>query len=176
MTMTDDILSYINPDGTTETVNAGRTLHRGVELAVGAEIARGLRADLAYSRSRHTYEEWSPKPGVDLGGREMELAPRTLANVRLAYSPEWYDGSRFGVEWTRVGRYWMDPQNTHRYPGHSLLTARTTLPLTEHVGLFARVVNLTDRRYAESSAYTTARGEEYAPGMPRTLYIGIKRQ
>lgn len=176
MTMTDDILSYINPDGTTETVNAGRTLHRGVELAVGAEIARGLRADLAYSRSRHTYEEWSPKPGVELGGKEMEIAPRALANVRLAYTPGWYDGSRFGVEWTQVGSYWMDPQNTHRYPGHSLLTARTTLPLTEHVGLFARVVNLTDRRFAETAAYTTARGEEYAPGMPRTLYVGIKRQ
>jgi outer membrane receptor protein involved in Fe transport len=175
MRKSDDILSYTNPDGTTETVNAGRTLHRGVELGVGAELAPGLRADVAYSRARHTYEEWSPKPGVDLGGKEMEIAPRTLANAGLTYTPGFYDGSRFGIEWTRVGSYWMDPQNTHRYPGHDLWSLRTSVPVMEHVGIFARVTNLTDRRFAESAAYTVARGAEYAPGMPRTIYLGIER-
>jgi hypothetical protein len=35
-------------------------------------------------------------------------------------------------------------------------------------------MNLTDRRYAELSSYTAARGEEYAPGMPRRLYITMQ--
>ena len=175
MSKTDDILNYINPDGTTETVNAGRTLHRGVELGVGAELIRGVRADVAFSRARHRYDSWSPKPGIDLGGKEMEIAPRTLANASLTYSPSIYPGSRFAVEWTRVGSYWMDAENTHRYPGHDLWTVRTTLPVTDHIGLFARVTNLTDRRFAESAAYTVARGAEYAPGMPRSLYLGIQR-
>ena len=151
------------------------TLHRGVELGLGAELLPGLRADLALSHARHTYEAWSPKPGVELGGREIETAPRILLNAALSYAPPALDGGRFGVEWTRVGSYWMDPENTHRYPGHDLLGLRAAVPVTEHLSVFCRLVNVADRRFAESAAYTAARGEEYAPGMPRTLYLGLQR-
>jgi len=34
--------------------------------------------------------------------------------------------------------------------------------------------NVLDRRYAEAAQYTAARGEEYAPGMPRSLYLGVQ--
>jgi outer membrane receptor protein involved in Fe transport len=175
MIKTDDILGYTNPDGTVETVNAGRTLHRGMELGVGAEVVSGLRANAALSLARHRYAAWSPKPGVELSGKEMEIAPETLVNLGLAYSPSFYAGSAFAVEWTRIGSYWMDPQNTHRYPGHGLVSVRTTLPIAGRIGVFARVSNLTDRRFAESAVYTAARGEEFAPGMPRTLYLGLQR-
>ncbi len=45
-----------------------------------------------------------------------------------------------------------------------------------HKGLaaFARVLNLTDARYAESTSYTLQRGREFAPGMPRTFYAGLE--
>jgi outer membrane receptor protein involved in Fe transport len=68
----------------------------------------------------------------------------------------------------------MDPQNTHRYPGHDLFNVSVTVPVLAGVGVFGRVVNLTDERFAESSSYTAARGEEFAPGMPRTFYLGVR--
>jgi len=174
MTKYDDILSFTNPNGTTENVNAGETLHRGIEVGVGADLFAGMRADVAFSRARHTYEDWSPRAGTDLGGNEIETAPRTLANVMVSYSPEFLEGSYLGAEWTRVGAYWMDPQNTHRYPGHDMLNLRMNVPLTGGVGVFARLVNVTDVRFAESASFTAARGLEYAPGMPRTLYVGLR--
>ncbi|HYJ78521.1 MAG TPA: TonB-dependent receptor, partial [Longimicrobiaceae bacterium] len=49
MRVENDILALVNPDGTRETVNAGRTLHRGVEAGISAELPAGVRADLSYS-------------------------------------------------------------------------------------------------------------------------------
>jgi outer membrane receptor protein involved in Fe transport len=45
--------------------------------------------------------------------------------------------------------------------------------LNKQLELFGRIENLTDERYATSAGYTQARGEELAPGLPRTLYAGV---
>ncbi|HEX8691749.1 MAG TPA: TonB-dependent receptor [Longimicrobium sp.] len=171
MRVENDILTLINPDGTRETTNAGRTLHRGLEAGLGAELPAGFRADVSYSRARHTYEEWRPREGVVFDGNEIESAPRTLVSARLAKS---VGEGRVMAEWQRIGSYWMDAENTHRYGGHALLNLHATLPVARSLELVGRVNNLTDRRYAESAAYTAAQGEEYAPGMPRTLYLGVQ--
>jgi len=70
--VTDDILGFDLPDGNSETVNAGRTRHRGVELGLGVSLHPGVRLDVAYSVAEHTYERWRPEAGVDFGGNEME--------------------------------------------------------------------------------------------------------
>ncbi|HET9983238.1 MAG TPA: TonB-dependent receptor [Longimicrobiales bacterium] len=174
MDVKDDVLSYINADGTRETVNAGETLHRGVEVGIGSELFAGLRADVAYSRSKHTYESWSPKPGVDYGGHEVEAAPRTKLNARLNWAPRQLDGARLGLEWVRIGSFWEDADNTHRYGGHDLLNLRVNAPLGRGLELVGRLDNVTDKRYAETAAFTVARGEELAPGMPRSVFLGLQ--
>lgn len=174
LTKTDDILSLTNPDGSTETSNAGETLHRGIELAAGLTLPAGLRLDAAYSVAKHTYEVWEPRDGVDFNGNEMEDAPREIGNVVLSWTPAPLDGANFSLEWNRIGEYWLDAENTHRYPGHDLLNLRASVPVTERVTVFGRLTNLTDERYAESAGYTAARGEEYAPGLPRALYLGVQ--
>jgi outer membrane receptor protein involved in Fe transport len=68
----------------------------------------------------------------------------------------------------------MDADNTHRYPGHDLFGLRLSVPVYSRTTLFARLRNVTDERYAESSAYTAARGEEFAPGLPRAFYLGVE--
>jgi iron complex outermembrane receptor protein len=174
MVKTDDILSFTRTDGTTETVNAGETLHRGIEVAVGAPITDALRVDMAYSRMKHEYRGWQPRPDIDYGGNEMEDAPREVGNVSLDWKPAFLTGAGVGVEWMRIGSYWMDPANTVEYGGHDLLHLRASTPVTSRVTLFGRLMNMTDERYAESAAYTIARGREYAPGMPRTFYLGVQ--
>ena len=175
MTKRNDILNLTNADGSTETANAGETLHRGVELTAGVALAANVHIDVAWSRSRHTYERWRPRPGLSFSGNEMEDAPRDLVNVVASWRPAalGHDGG-LSLEWRRVGSYWMDAANTHRYPGHDLLHARLGVRVTDRALLFARVMNAGDERYAESAAFTPARGEELAPGLPRALYIGVE--
>lgn len=175
MRVSDDILTFTDTrTGTRETSNAGRTLHRGVEVGLGAALPAGLRADVSWSRAKHTYEAWSPRPDVDFGGNEMESAPRTLVSARLGWRPVWMQGADFAAEWARVGSYWMDADNTHRYGGHALVNLRADVPVMGGLEAVARVSNLLDERYAEGASYTQALGEEYAPGMPRTVYLGLQ--
>lgn len=174
MELENDILTYIRPDGIRETQNAGETLHEGVEVGLSLQLSAALRADASYSLAEHTYLAWSPEEGVDYGGNEQEAAPQLLANARLSYSPSFLAAGRVGVEWSRVGSYWMDAENTHRYPGHNLFSLSANVPVGSHLELIGRVVNLTDERFAESAVYTLARGEEFAPGMPRTIYLGVE--
>jgi outer membrane receptor protein involved in Fe transport len=168
----DDVLSYTLADGSREVQNAGRTSHRGVELSLGVQAVPALRLDVAYSYARHEYESWDPSATVTLSGNEMANAPRHLGTASLTLTPPQLDGAQASLEWSRVGGYWQDAENTHWYPGHDLFHVRATYPLGPNFVLMMRVMNLTDRRYAETSGYTTARGQEYAPGMPRTVYAG----
>lgn len=172
MRITNDVLTFVNPDGTRETVNAGGTLHRGVETGLGVQLPAGFRADVSYSRARHTYQEWSPKAGSDYAGNEMESAPRTMLNTRLGWS--FAGDGRLSAEWQRIGGFWEDPENTHRYDGHSLVNLHATVPVRSGVEIVGRMNNVLDERYAESAQYTVSRGEELAPGMPRSLYLGVQ--
>jgi outer membrane receptor protein involved in Fe transport len=104
----------------------------------------------------------------------MEDGPRQVGSAAVVLSPAAFGGGSVGAEVVHVGSYWMDPANTHRYDGHSLLTLRADVPVTEDVAVFARLTNALDERYAENAAYTAFRGEEYAPGMPRALYFGVR--
>ncbi|AGA34386.1 TonB-dependent receptor [Thioalkalivibrio nitratireducens DSM 14787] len=171
----DDIVRFTDTaTGVPETTNAGRTRHRGVEVGVGSDLGQALRLDVALSHSRHTFEEWSPRTGLDFAGNEMSSAPRLVASTRLGYRPAWLQGLHGELEWERVGRYWMDDENTTRYRGHDLVHLRMAYRIGDDLEVFGRVHNLTDERYATASAFTQARGEELAPGLPRTVYAGVR--
>lgn len=178
MVKKDDILTYRDPaTGDRYSVNAGETLHRGIETRI--VWATGTwDFDLAASYAKHTYEEWVIG-STDYSGNEMESAPRLVASARAGYRAPWLDGGRAELELVRLGSYWMDQANTYKYDGHSLLNLRVNYPFNERLEFHGRVMNLTDRRYATSARYKPASwGKpekfEYAPGLERTLYIGLR--
>jgi outer membrane receptor protein involved in Fe transport len=174
MTVANDIVTYIRPDGQRETQNAGETLHRGVELGLGIAWSDALRTDVSYSYAKHTYEHWSPAAGVDYGGNEEEAAPNVTLDARLTYTPPSLRGGRVALEWNRVGSYWMDAENTHRYGGYDLFNLHANVPLGSKVEVVGRVLNVLDARYAETAQYTQARGEEFAPGAPRSFDVAVQ--
>jgi iron complex outermembrane recepter protein len=172
MRVRDDILTYTRADNLRESQNAGETLHRGVEFAAGARLLPAVRLDAAYTLARHTYTHWTPSSTVDFSGNAMETAPETLANVRLTYGRP--AGGRASAEWVRMGSFWMDPANTHRYPGHGLLNLSGTLPVHGGLDLVMRLNNVLDTRYAERASFDVFQGEQFSPGMPRTIYAGVR--
>ncbi len=177
MSKEDDILTFRELDGSRTTTNAGETLHRGIELGAGLAVSPRVDLDLSYSYTKHTYEDWKPNATTDLGGNEMESAPRQIVNASLNYRPAFLNGGRGELEWVHLGSYWMDPANTHKYDGYDLLNVRVNYLLKDAFEIYGRVTNLTDKRYATAASFTPAgfgpEKFEFAPGMPRTLYVGV---
>jgi iron complex outermembrane receptor protein len=173
MRLNDDILSYLDPAGLRLTQNAGATSHHGVEVGLGVGLARGLRVDAAVSYAKHTYVEWQPDT-TDYSGNEMELAPRFLGNGRVSYRPPFMPSGLVALEWVKLGSYWMDPDNTHKYDGHDLFNVFATVPVMDHLELSGRVTNLADKRFAETSSFNQQQGERFRPGAPRQFFLGAQ--
>ncbi|HEX4943103.1 MAG TPA: TonB-dependent receptor [Usitatibacteraceae bacterium] len=167
----DDILTFRDTlTNFTQSVNAGRTRHEGVEVGLGASFTRQLSIDVSWSRARHKYEEWVTSGG-NFTGKEIESAPRDLGNVRLNWAPA--ADARVTLEWTRIGKYWMDAANTARYPGHDLFNARANWPLTKRIALFGSITNIADKRHAASASITSGT-PVFSPGLPRSYNAGLE--
>ena len=181
MTKRDDILTFKNPDNTRVTVNAGETSHKGIELGFNKILASSLKLKLAASYAVHTYEDWKPNTTTDYSGNEMESAPREIINTKLLYQPTGMPGLTIEPEWVHLGNYWMDQANTYKYKGHDLLNIRTRFEINKRSTVYARLMNVTDERYATAATYkASAFGNpetfEYAPGMPLSLYVGYTQK
>lgn len=167
----DDILTLRDTaTNFTQSVNAGRTRHEGIEVGLGASLTPQFSVDVSYSRARHEYEEWRTAFG-DFTGNDIESAPRELANVRLNWTPT--AQARATLEWTKIGEYWMDAANTTRYPGHGLLNARAYWPVRPGVAVFGSVSNIADKRHATSASISSST-PVFSPGMPRTYNAGLE--
>jgi len=183
MSKKDDLVSFDDPvSGDRYTVNAGETLHRGIELGMNSQLDKDWAIGVSFSHSSHTYEDWV-NAGKDFSGNKIESAPETLANVRFNYRPAVLNGGRAEMEWVHVGEYYMDPGNSIDalnmtvYDGHNLINVRMNYFAAKNFEIYARVINAGDERYATAATYKPAgfgpASSEFAPGMPRTLYAGI---
>lgn len=170
----DDILRLVLPDGTQSSSNAGETRHRGIEAGVTTRAYEGLSLRFSGSYAEHTYEDWETQNGTDFSGNEMEVAPRVLGNAAATYRVPVLSGAMITLEWSRLGSYWMDPENSAKYDGHDLLNLNVNVNITDEVTLLTRVSNLTDELYAERATHNRFRGDEFAPGLPRQVHLSLR--
>ncbi|MHB1225329.1 MAG: TonB-dependent receptor [Gemmatimonadaceae bacterium] len=190
MTIRDDILTFVTAQNTREATNAGRTRHKGVEGSAGLALTPRLRLDGSYSMSSQRYVSWRPQEGqpaadgrparaaVDYSGNRIEQAPRDLGSLMLTWTPAALGDGRMVVEWRRTGRYAEDAANTpgQEYGGYDLLNAQVDARLRSGITVFARAVNLLDRRYAELASYDPFQKEQLTPGTPRSVFAGVKAE
>lgn len=169
----DDLVSQRDlATNVSTSVNAGKTSHRGVELGVGVQIIDSVRIDTAVSFTHHKYIDWVTA-AANFSGKKMEAAPRDMANTRLSWTP--LHGVSAQLEWIHIGSYWLEASNSAaypQYPGHDLLNARARWQLMDSVSFFARIHNVADKRYADSSQ-VSSNTPVYSPGLPRAYYAGV---
>lgn len=170
----DDILDLVLDDGTIVSSNAGRTEHRGIEYGVKSAAWHGVSVSVSGSYAEHRYDEWDAENGDDYSGNEMEVAPRSLINAGAMWEVDVLEGAALTVEWSRLGDYWMDPANSSKYDGHALMNVHVRINLTQDLTLLSRVANLTDELYAERATYNRFRGDEFAPGNPRSYHLSLR--
>ena len=176
MVKEDDILTFKHADGSSETMNAGKTLHQGIETGLTAPLSNDIDLAVSYAYTEFTYEDWKPNSTIDYSDNQLEAAPRDIGNVALGYHPSQLNGGKVELELSYLGQYWMDQANTETYKGHQLLNIRFNYPVTPEFKVSARILNLEDKTYATNSTYKPAaygnpETFEYSPGMPRTAYV-----
>ena len=157
-------------------VSNGRTRGDGIEweLRLG-DAAAPLRFELAASYARHRYEFNRNITGGEIikSGNEEDTAPRRLGSARLIYAPVPAVTAELEMEYQ--GQYFLDATNTAKYAGHKLLNLRANWHVTPSVQLFARVMNLTDREYADRADIAFG-GYRYFPGEPLRAFVGAQVQ
>ncbi len=176
LTKHDDLLGQKDANNVVVQTNNGATRHRGIELGLGRALNAQWRIDVAASYATHRYLDWSGNTSTgtafNYSGKEIEASPRLLGNLRLGWVPA--QGSAVQLEWVKLGSYYLDAANLYgKYAGHDLFNLRISQALDARWTVFARVLNIADKRYADSASATSS-GALYAPGLPRAAYLGLE--
>jgi len=178
MDVDDGIVHAYNEQGQRYLTNATRVLHKGIELSTLWVINDELNLSVAYSKSKHEFDEHE-----DYSGNELRMAPDYIANVRLRYLPSYLEGFSSQVELQSVGEYWMDDANStdpetgldRIYDGYSVVNLKARYQLNNQLSFNARILNLTDKVYAQGGEYRYGKNS-WSPGAPRTAYLGMSYQ
>jgi Fe(3+) dicitrate transport protein len=155
-----------NSDPSLSQSNAGKTLHKGVEMLLSYELGGGFSID--------TNATWIPDSEFRSGdnrGNRLPYAPEYLANVALSYT----DG-RLSAAITahHRGEQYGDPTNQEsiplnaaggvwggRLPSYTLYDLLAQYRVNGNLTLFGSVKNLTDKHYIS--------------GLRQGIYVGPER-
>ena len=154
-------------------VSDGRTRGAGLEFMVAWAPLEWLALDVGGTLSRHRYDfDRSAAAGERIeSGNDVDTAPRSLGSAHLRLQP--VPALLAELELVRVGRHYLNAANTADYDGHTLANLRASWQATPQVRVFARVMNLLDREYADRADFAFG-SFRYFPGEPRRLFAGVE--
>ena len=179
----DEIVTLSNVGGRSTYTNAGRTRRRGIESSADLRFADDWHwttaSTLLDARYRDPFMTCNAAPCtvpnvvVPVGDRIPGVAA-TSAYTRLDYTP--VRGMRGGIEARHAGKVYVDDANSDSAASYTTANA--------HVGYrwridrwdvdaFARVDNLTDRRYVGSVIVNEGNGRWFEPAQRRATTVGV---
>ena len=191
---TDEIVTASSAAGRTAFKNAPGTRRRGVELAANTLLGPNVSAQLAANWIDARFSQaYANNTGSVASGNRLPGIPQHFIFSELAWSsramsgtptkgPAAQLGSRAGLELTRAGKLYANDVNTAQSAGYTLLATRfshgwSLAGLGAPQGVltaYARIDNLTDRRYVGSVIVNQAAGQFYEPAPGRNYTLGLK--
>ena len=158
-------------DSNSYVVNDAQTSHRGIEWLIRYQINTDWQITSVAAWSKHQYSYLRLYGGINIDGNDIDTAPRWEGSAQLLYQPSQNRSAE--LEWAYLGKYFLDPQNTHAYAGHAVLNLRgqQTFGSWEFA---AQLTNLTDRRIADRADYAFG-SYRYFVGEGRGIALEIKR-
>jgi outer membrane receptor protein involved in Fe transport len=166
----NEIVSERLGNGLQVNQNAGKTLHYGVEYSLHYQPFTQWQLRISGTNVNHRYIEYIQN-GKNFSGNEMSDAPHWIMNAEITYDPSFIQDFDIAAEWQHISSYWMDQQNTKRYPGYDVFNLRINYTWNKFE-LWAKLINVFNANYA-TIAQKTAYNTTYTPGLLRTLYVGI---
>jgi iron complex outermembrane recepter protein len=175
-TVSDEIVSVLDPDMTTTFQNAGKTLKKGVEISGRYDIDKRFWLEAGFAYSDYTFSDFYElvRSGptltpMDRSGNHLPFIPRQQYSIGLGYThPKGFKAVLRSNSWDS---YYMDNANTEKYAGYDFVT---NLMLGYSMGphsLQLNVENLFDKRYASEVKKSTNGDKSYSAGAPRSAML-----
>jgi iron complex outermembrane recepter protein len=160
--------------GRTYYSNAGRSTHRGFEVALGAAGRHGVSARAAYSYLDATFRTYS-RGGTSFDGNRIPgIAPHSLDGVARWAPGRWFAELRGLYR----GAVTADDANSAEAPAYFLVDLRAGAEPIRAGGFelapVAGVNNVLDRRYVAAVAVNAFGSRFFEPGPPRSAYVGLR--
>ncbi len=165
--------NFIFRDANRQSVDNGKTRHRGLELTIDASLSDTTQLGLAVSIAQHQYSNNPLLSAQPLDGNDIDTAPTSQG--ALVFTHALRSNLTGELEWTFLSSYYTNPENTNEYEGHNLVNLRVNWAINDELSLFGRITNLTDRDYAERADFAFG-NERFFVGEPRSVYVGIRWQ
>lgn len=167
-----ELLAMTNASGVAlGTVNADRTIHQGLELSATGTLAPGWTL-----RGQYLYNDFRFDGDAVYGNKRLAGVPPHLLRAELQWQAAPWIKVAPSLDW-QPSRTWIDHANTVAADGFALLNLTLSGTLRGGWGWFVEGRNLTDRRYAATTAVqANARGFDgayYFPGDGRSVYAGL---
>jgi iron complex outermembrane receptor protein len=156
-------------------VSGAETEHRGLEFTLSWAINElwSLRGNGSYALHRYDSDISLLGSRGSIQGNDIDTAPRHFGSVQLmADFASRGQPIRAEVEWLWVAKYWLDPNNQHKYAGHELLNLRAAWDITPSLTVTLVATNLLDEGYAERADFGFG-SYRYFVGEPRSAVLGL---
>ncbi len=160
-------------------VDGQKTRHQGIEFSLeGWLINSNLELIASYAYGKHQYDS-NPyllfASGKNIKGNIMDTAPRHLGSAKL----NWHvvNSSVLGLEAVYLDNYYLNPDNTKQYKGHTLTNIYFNQLLPWNIEVSATVKNVFDIDYADRADIQPFSGNtpRYFIGEPRSYQLSIAK-
>ncbi len=175
-TVSDEIVSVLQPSGQSEFQNAGETLKKGLELSGKVALGRYFWLGANYAYSDYRFEDFkelvrtgATLNAVDRSGNQTPFVPNHQFSLSLDYDHP--SGFKARLQTDSWGSYYMDNANTEKYDGYDFLTSLMVGYETGPHAISLNVDNLFDKRYATEVKKDTSGNKTYYAGAPRAAML-----
>ncbi len=158
----------------TSTVNADKTVHRGLELGLTARLPMGLE-----SRTSYLFNDFKLDGDATYGDNRLPGVQRQLLRSQLLYRGNHFlSGFYFGptIEWSPQ-RYNVDFAESFYADNYFIWGLKAGQKINDHWSWFLEGRNLSDRKYAATTGISRnlngADTATFLPGDGRTAYMGV---
>jgi outer membrane receptor protein involved in Fe transport len=135
------------------------------------QILNELRVSSNLTWQKHSYESDQAISDISIKGNRVDTSPDRLFGIQVLWEPT--EQLAAELSWQHLSEYYLDPENTAKYDGHSLLDMSVNYVINERLSAKINVFNITDEDYAERADFAFG-GYRYFVGQPRRAFISIQ--
>lgn len=154
-----------------QNIAGGETAHQGIEVEYVWQILEQLRLASNLTWQKHTYESDQTISNTPIKGNREDTAPNRLFGVQVLWEPS--EKTTAELSWEYLSEYYLDPENTAEYAGHSLLDLSLRYVITDRLSAKINILNITDEDYAERADFAFG-VYRYFIGQPRRAFVSIQ--